>query len=93
MIERDTYLQRQVQCARRKATILVALTMLLVSAALLQGAEGPIDEHVDVYLKDLPPTADGFVIVQVSDLHVGAVISRRFMERLVERLNALNAGT
>ena len=78
--------------ARRNATILVGGTVLLVTMALLYGAQEPAIVHVDVELANLPQEADGFVIVQVSDIHIGAVVGTAFVERLVERINQLGAG-
>jgi predicted MPP superfamily phosphohydrolase len=37
----------------------------------------------------LPRTLDGLTIVQLTDVHVGHFIERRFMDELVERVNAL----
>ncbi len=37
----------------------------------------------------LPRTLDGLTIVQLTDLHVGHFIQRRFMDELVARVNAL----
>lgn len=37
----------------------------------------------------LPRTLDGFTIVQISDLHIGTVLGRRFLEDVVQRCNAL----
>jgi uncharacterized protein len=45
--------------------------------------------EVAVRLPGLPKALDGFSIVQLTDIHVGAVIERRFLEELVRRANAL----
>jgi uncharacterized protein len=42
-----------------------------------------------VLLPRLPRTLDGLTIVQLTDLHVGPFIGRRFVERLVGQANAL----
>ncbi|MFP2900148.1 metallophosphoesterase, partial [Corallococcus sp. 4LFB] len=42
-----------------------------------------------VRIPRLPRALDGFSIVQLTDLHVGPVIQRRFMDELVRRANAL----
>jgi predicted MPP superfamily phosphohydrolase len=47
--------------------------------------------HVDIPVERLPPSLHGFAIAQISDVHVGPTIRRRFVERLVERVNELNA--
>jgi len=46
---------------------------------------------VDVVLPRLPPALDGFTIVQLSDLHVGPTIDRRFVQDLVDRCHGLGA--
>ena len=51
-------------------------------------AEAEIVE-VSVTLPRLPRALDGFTIVQLSDIHVGDVLQRRFLESLVSRANAL----
>ncbi|GMU04546.1 metallophosphoesterase [Corallococcus caeni] len=42
-----------------------------------------------VRIPRLPRALDGFSIVQLTDLHVGSFIQRRFMDELVRRANAL----
>src|SRR5688572_22987483 len=46
---------------------------------------------VDVVLPRLDPALDGFTIVQLSDLHVGPTIDRRFVQDLVDRCAGLGA--
>jgi uncharacterized protein len=46
---------------------------------------------VPVQLPKLPKVLDGFTIVQLTDLHIGGTIERDFVQRLVERTNALDA--
>jgi predicted MPP superfamily phosphohydrolase len=46
---------------------------------------------VEVKLAKLPKALDGFSIVQLSDLHTGMTIDRDFVQRVVDRANALNA--
>ena len=45
--------------------------------------------EVPIRLPRLPRTLDGLTIVQLTDVHVGPFIGRRFVERLVEQANAL----
>ncbi|RKH01056.1 metallophosphoesterase [Corallococcus sp. CA053C] len=49
----------------------------------------PVVNEVAVRLQGLPKSMDGFTIVHVSDIHVGPIIQRRFMDELVSRCNAL----
>jgi uncharacterized protein len=45
--------------------------------------------EVPVRLPGLPKALEGFTLVQLSDIHVGAVIQRSFLNDLVARANAL----
>lgn len=46
---------------------------------------------IEVVLPRLPAALDGFTIVQLSDLHVGPTIDRRFVEDVVDRCQHLAA--
>jgi len=46
-------------------------------------------EEVPVKLARLPPALSGYVIAQVSDLHVGPTIREREVRRMVDQVNAL----
>ncbi|HEY8378062.1 MAG TPA: metallophosphoesterase, partial [Nannocystis sp.] len=45
---------------------------------------------VEVPLARLPAAFDGFVIAQITDVHVGPTIGRAFLEELVDKTNALD---
>ncbi|ETD19928.1 MULTISPECIES: metallophosphoesterase [Prevotellaceae] len=49
--------------------------------------------HVDIYMKDLPATFNGYKIVQFSDAHVGTFYGSRFalLKRDVDSINAQKA--
>jgi len=46
---------------------------------------------VDIPVAGLPDALVGFTIAQISDIHVGPTIRRPFVEKIVERVNRLNA--
>ena len=46
---------------------------------------------VDVPIDGLPAALDGFTIAQISDLHVGPTIRRRYVEAIVRAVNRLQA--
>ncbi len=56
---------------------------------LWRAFQPPLLREVAVRLPGLPKSLDGFRMVQMSDLHVGDVLGRRFLEELVRRCNAL----
>ena len=50
---------------------------------------GPRIERVDIAVPGLHPDLEGFRIVQISDLHVGPNIGRRYVERVAELSRSL----
>ncbi|HYR29152.1 MAG TPA: metallophosphoesterase [Thermoanaerobaculia bacterium] len=52
-------------------------------------ARCPRTRNVDVVIDDLPEELENYRIVQLSDVHVGPTIRRRFVQRLVEKTNSL----
>jgi uncharacterized protein len=44
---------------------------------------------VEIPLRGLPAGLQGFTIAQISDIHVGPTIKRRYLERIVESVNRL----
>jgi predicted MPP superfamily phosphohydrolase len=46
---------------------------------------------VEVPIANLPQALQGFTVVQLSDVHIGPTIQRRFVEAIVRRVNALQA--
>jgi predicted MPP superfamily phosphohydrolase len=68
----------------------LALTFLSVLLGLLV-ARRPRLVEIDVPIARLPPALHGFSIAQISDLHVGPTIKRGFVERIVARVNGLEA--
>jgi len=70
----------------------------LVPAAALLTAWGFVNARrtaavvtVDLPIAGLPPALQGFRIVQISDIHVGPTIGQAYLERIVARVNALDA--
>ncbi len=51
--------------------------------------EAPLVEELSLKLPNLPRALDGLRIVQLSDIHVGGIVRRRFLDEMVRRVNAL----
>ena len=49
--------------------------------------EDPVVNNINVFINTLPPEAEGFRIVQLSDLHIGISVGRSRMERTVQIAN------
>jgi hypothetical protein len=47
--------------------------------------------RVDVPIKGLPAALHGFTVAQISDIHVGPTIKQRYLRRIVDKVNALEA--
>ncbi len=84
--------------AERRTLIARALggaVVLLTSGFTLVGAREALGrvqvKRVEIPLKRLPKSLDGFSIVQLSDVHVGPTIGREFIEEIVATCNSLNA--
>ncbi|MGI4856474.1 MAG: metallophosphoesterase [Janthinobacterium lividum] len=47
--------------------------------------------RVDIPIDDLPPALHGFTIAQISDIHVGPTIRKRYLDPIVDAVNRLDA--
>lgn len=75
--------------ARATGTAVLATAGGAVSLGLREAlGEHEVASH-EVPLARLPAALDGLTIVQLTDLHVGMTVSRRFVEDVVARVNAL----
>ena len=48
-------------------------------------------KHVDVPVAGLPPALNGYTIAQISDIHVGPTIKRKYLAAIVDKVNSLGA--
>jgi hypothetical protein len=67
----------------------VIVAFLLSAVAFVQGMRPPVVTRCEVRLAGLPKECDGMVLVAVSDLHLGTMIGRPWMEGLVAQLDEL----
>jgi len=67
------------------AGILVAAS-ILYSVYGLWNASNPRTRHITVAIKNLPPSWKGRTAVQISDVHLGTIWGRRFMERIIGKI-------
>jgi len=78
-----------VTAARVQAASVVLVALLAGGVGLRAALRPPALRRIEVALSRWPRALDGFRIVQLSDLHIGPVLDRRFAAALVERCNAL----
>jgi predicted MPP superfamily phosphohydrolase len=75
--------------AGARAAVVGGLVLALSGLALAEGLKLPAVRRTEVALARWPRVLDGFRIVQISDVHIGPLLGRRFAERLTARVNAL----
>jgi predicted MPP superfamily phosphohydrolase len=75
--------------AATRALIVVVAGLGVGALALSGGLRRPRLERVEIELARWPHALDGFRIVQISDIHIGALLDRRFARSVTERVNAL----
>src|SRR5258708_4154423 len=76
--------------SRLSARWAVALTVLSTLTGLVI-ARRPRLVEVDIPVTHLPSALHGFSIAQISDVHVGPTIKRGFVDRIVARVDDVNA--
>ena len=74
---------------RASAWAVPALALLATLFGLVRALGRPRIVHVNVPLTDLPDDLQGFTVVQLSDVHVGSSIRRAYVQRVVDRVNAM----
>ncbi|MBV8657807.1 MAG: metallophosphoesterase [Burkholderiales bacterium] len=67
------------------------ITLLITIAGYFNARRVAQVVAVEVPVDNLPDALDGFTIAQISDIHVGPTIKRRYLERIVDRVNSLQA--
>ncbi|HVE86348.1 MAG TPA: metallophosphoesterase [Myxococcales bacterium] len=81
------------QAAQRAARVEAAVVLGLLAPAVAYGyrtARGPARiENVTVPIPGLGAGMAGLKVAQISDLHIGQTLDGRFLERVVEQVNAL----
>ena len=68
----------------------LAAAGVLSAVALVQGLRPPAVREVEVRLAGLPLDLDGTVLVQISDLHLGSLLGRPWLEGRIAQIAALH---
>jgi len=74
---------------RARAAGVLVVALAFVAAGMRVARRGPVLERVEVTLDRWPEALDGFRIAQISDIHIGPILGRRFSRELADRVNAL----
>ncbi|MES2509178.1 MAG: metallophosphoesterase [Pseudomonadota bacterium] len=67
------------------------LALLVTVLGFLNARRTPAIVKVDVPIKGLPSALQGFTVAQLSDIHVGPTIKRAYLQRIVNKVNSLDA--
>lgn len=81
--------ERRLFLARATAGVALAATGGVASYGMWRAFHPPSVTEVAVRLRGLPKALEGFTVLQLSDVHVGPLIQRRFMEAVVAQCNGL----
>ena len=77
--------------AGASAVAVLCLALLAAMIGFVNARRVARVKQVRVVIDGLPQALDGYTIVQLSDIHVGATIKRNWVEAMVRRANSLNA--
>jgi predicted MPP superfamily phosphohydrolase len=75
----------------RSAWAVCIATLIVTGVGYMMARRLAPVRRIQIELPLLPVALEGFTIVQISDIHVGPTIKRAFLERVVRRVNQLNA--
>ena len=73
------------------ALALPVVTVLVTALGFWNARRTATVVQVDVPISNLPEALQGFTVAQISDIHVGPTIKTRYLQRIVDRVNSLNA--
>jgi len=74
---------------RSGVLLVVALTALCVTVGFVRAQALPRIVNLEVPLPHLPPSLDGFKLIQLSDVHIGTFARLARMRGMVEKVNSL----
>lgn len=73
-----------------RAMGMVLLALVLGAWGAWQAVRVPDVHTIAIRLPKIDQDLDGFSIVQLTDIHIGSLLDKRWLEQVVEKTNALN---
>ena len=70
-------------------TAAIGVAVLLAVVAWIGGIVRPRTVELEVELPNLPASADGLVVAQLTDLHLGALIGERRLRSVIEQIDGM----
>jgi predicted MPP superfamily phosphohydrolase len=71
------------------AAWVVSLALLVTLAGFINARSLARVVNVDIPIANLPEALAGFTIVQISDIHIGPTIKKRYVQAIVDKVNSL----
>lgn len=84
-----TSMEDATHLARLRAAFVGLTAVAAVAVGMRSGLAPPQLRRVVIPLDRWPHQLDGFRIVQISDIHIGPILDRRFARHITDRVNAL----
>lgn len=79
-------------CSHNKQVVGIALlSLVLASYGVWNATKVPDVRTIEITIPNLPKAFDGFVIVQLTDTHVGPILQKAWLEEVVAKTMALDA--
>lgn len=69
----------------------LVLALFLTGIGFAVARSAPVINRVNVKIRDLPSSLDGFSIVLLTDIHIGPTVDQKRVEEIVAKTNALHA--
>jgi len=69
--------------------VIVALSVILGVVGLWEGIRVPSVNKFSIKIMNLPDELNGFRVVQLSDLHIGDIFIKRWLQEVVNKVNQL----
>ncbi|WP_429499616.1 metallophosphoesterase [Robbsia andropogonis] len=76
---------------RSSAETVLALALLMLLSGVYNARRRAPVVDIEIPIQDLPAAWHGFTIAQLSDIHVGPTIRKRYLDPIVDAVNGLDA--
>ena len=75
--------------SRLRVIIVLTILVLAYGYAAYNGSRVPVVKELTIPIKTLPKNMSGFTIIQLTDLHLGDIVSPGWLRKTVEKTNGL----
>lgn len=75
--------------SRLRVIIVLTILALAYGYAVYNGSRVPVVKELTIPIKTLPKNMSGFTIIQLTDLHLGDIVSPGWLRKTVEKTNRL----